>query len=123
MRMNSGELIAELKQARELWVEYDAERLKRHKAAEKEALKEWKTRLREAVKADYKTAKEKYHWTELSFRGPVCPVSNVRRIDGLIKQVEMSNQKVYTISPVGINSGFYDALMNGPDDPKDMCDG
>lgn len=123
MRMSALELVAELNQVRHIWVEHDAQTLKDHRAAEKAALKEWKTRLREAIKADYETAKQEYCWTRtLEFKPPTCPMSRTKQIDRLIKQVELSNQKVYTIKPNGANASFFHGLMDRPNQPKDMCD-
>lgn len=126
MRMSKVELLAELHQVRHIWVDYDAERLKEHRQAEKDALKDWKDKLRVALKADYKTAKNDYAGFSgrnlLTFNSPPCPISRVDQIDRLIKEVELSNQKVYTITPHGANYRYYQALMDRPDEPKDLCD-
>ena len=124
MRMSNVELLAELRQVRHIWVDYDAERLKEHRQAEKDALKDWKDRLRVALKADYETAKETYiSWgsNSLTIKAPSCPVSRTDQIDRLIKQVELSNQKVYTLASTGVNQSYYQALMNRPDERKDLC--
>jgi hypothetical protein len=121
--MSKAALILHLAERLKLAKAEDASVLKDHRKAEQETLIEFRAKLREALKWDYKTAKSKYFSVKEQSK-PSCPRSQAAAIYQELRSVQLDTRKSeqFRISP---NTDLYNAVNWLPASERtkpDLCE-
>lgn len=115
------EQLLEALEARRPWAErYDADNLKTHQRAEKEALAAFRAKCREAAKWTYSQAVEAGRYS-LSLERPHCPASAVALLERNLTYVKTSGQKTYMVTERGDWSRLFWVLTHDETIKSDVC--
>ena len=97
--MAKDKLIEHLTERLKLAKAEDALKLAAHRSQEQAALLKFRERLREALKWDYKKAKEYCYRKSISIESPACPSSQAAAIDRELRCVKLDVRKQFTVTP------------------------
>lgn len=120
--MTKEEILRQLKARLPFARKFDAEQLTEHRAAEKAALKDFRDRLRVALKAPYKEVKGYGRYAgSLALNPPECPVSFTARVKRCIRQVEMDTRQKITLSQKLHTAEIHYCLTFDPYEVRSVC--
>lgn len=116
-------LLDALRARRPELVAIDDHLLADHQKAEKAALTEFRRACRDAAKLDYQEAKRIHgdYRARLRLETPSCPSSLTAMLDAVVKSIELTGQKTFTIAPGGRWSTVHHLLTFDPDATVEMC--
>lgn len=129
IRLSRSEVVDMLKDRLKLAKVFDREVVKRHKADEAAFVKEWKTRCIAASKWDMTTIRKqnfnavnatRWRYASDATSGlvvPTCPTEVSPVIESLIRQIEVSNQKTFTLSKNGDGARLRALMLWDPYSP------
>jgi hypothetical protein len=122
LRFNTKEdLLTALENRRAILTQYDKRRLWEHQIAEREHLKRFREKLREALKWDYATAKKEW-WQVSRDSAPSCPPSLIAKLDKTILRLSVSEQQRFVMQDGGQWSEVYHLLTVDLDAaPAEVC--
>jgi hypothetical protein len=113
--------IAALEERRPFWRAYDKRRAAEHKAQEREYLAEARAKLREALKLDYATLKERHGYSVPIGSAPSCPVLMEAKIDTVLASLKLTQSKSFTVDSHGGWETAHKLLTWDPDAVTTVC--
>lgn len=126
IRFTSKEaFVAALEARRGFWREADAKLARDHKGAEKEWLASARAAMRDGLKMPYAELKAVVDWNgKLPLAGdkaPDCPVLSEPKIDDVLRALELTEGKTFTVDSEGTWRGAHHLLVHDPHATRTAC--
>lgn len=124
LSFKSKQALLDALESRRSWaIQLDARNDKEHKAKEKACLKEFKARLREALKWDYATLKKKGFEVDVNYRDrPGCPMSFVTELDRAIGQVRNDGRTKFRVTNNNFQAALFILTFDENATKNDICE-